>query len=244
MALVLPRFVPDRWRERLNGRALALAVVVLVHVLLALVLLLINPPGPKPRNDNTPSVFVLLPDSTPQRARKAAARKRPAATKPLATTTVPPPEKPVVPAKPVIFGELAYNAVDISKMPSAAPPGTADTGTGQDGDTAEGVGTGPGGVTLYKAEWQREPTKAELSFYMPRNQPNDSWGTIACRTAPRNLVEDCVPLGDYPGGSGIARGLVNAAWQFRVRPPRINGKPEIGAWVRIRIDFSSKARDE
>ena len=244
MALVLPGAMPDRWRERLNGRALALAVVVLVHVLLALVLLLINPPGPKPRNDNTPSVFVLLPDSTPQRARKAAARKRPAATKPLATTTVPPPEKPVVPAKPVIFGELAYNAVDISKMPSAAPPGTADTGTGQDGDTAEGVGTGPGGVTLYKAEWQREPTQAELSFYMPRNQLNDSWGTIACRTAPRNLVEDCVPLGDYPGGSGIARGLVNAAWQFRVRPPRINGKPEIGAWVRIRIDFSSKARDE
>ncbi len=242
--MAISRFVPDRWRDRINGRALAFIIVVLVHLLLALVLLLINPPGPKPRNDNTPSVFVLLPDSTPQRARKSAARKRPAASKHVATTPVPPPERPVVPAKPVIFGDLAYNAVDISRMPSAPAAGTVDAGTGQDGDTAEGVGTGPGGVTLYKAEWQREPTNAELRFYMPKNQHADSWGTIACRTAARNLVEDCVPLADYPGGSGIARALVNAAWQFRVRPPRIDGKPEIGAWVRIRIDFSQKAREE
>ena len=244
MALAFPQLLPGWQRQRISGRALAFAIVVLVHLLLVLLLILIVPPAPKKRNDNTPSVFVLLPDSTPQRARKASARKRPAASKPLATTTVPPPENPVVPAKPVIFGELAYNAVDISKMPSAAPPGIADVGTGEDGDTAQGVGTGPGGVTLYKAEWQREPTQAELSFYLPKNQSNDSWGVIACRTAARNLVEDCVPMADYPGGSGIARGLVNAAWQFRVRPPRINGKPEIGSWVRIRIDFSSRTREE
>lgn len=244
MALAFPQLLPGRQRERSNGRALAFAIVVLVHLLLVLMLILIVPPAPKKRSDNTPSVFVLLPDSTPQRARKAAARKRPAASKPLATTPVPPLEIPVVPAKPVVFGDLAYNAVDISKMPSTAPSGTADAGSGQDGDTAQGVGTGPGGVTLYKAEWQREPTQAELSFYMPKNQPDDSWGTIACRTAARNLVEDCVPLGDFPSGSGIARGLVNASWQFRVRPPRINGKPEIGSWVRIRIDFSANGRED
>lgn len=227
----------------LRGRALAFAIVVLVHVLLALLLLLITPPGPKKRNDNTPSVFILLPNSEPQRARKAAAKAKPAATKPLATTTVPPPEKPAVPTKPVIFGDLAYNAVDISKMPSAAPVGTADAGTGTDADTAAGEGTGPGGVTLYKAEWVREPTNAELSFYLPKRRMPESWGVIACRTIPRNLVDDCVPLGDYPAGSGIARALVNAAWQFKVRPPRVNGVPEVGAWVRIRIDFSEAARE-
>jgi glycerol-3-phosphate dehydrogenase len=37
-----------------------------------------------------------------------------------------------------------------------------------------------------------------------------------------------------------ARALVNASWQFKVRPPRINGIPEVGSWVRIRIEFSSK----
>ncbi|MBC7507089.1 MAG: hypothetical protein H7267_15440 [Sandarakinorhabdus sp.] len=235
------RVLPNRQRERLSGRALAFIIVVLVHLLLAGVLLLLTPDKPQPHNNDTPNVFILLPDPTPQRQRKPAPKARPPASKALTRTPVPPPKKPEPPAKPVVFGDLAYNAFDIAKIPSAAPASTADAGVGADSDAAAGVGTGPGGVTLYKAEWQREPTHAELSFYMPKGLPDDSWGMIACKTVARNLVEDCQPLDDWPHGSGIARGLVNAAWQFKVRPPRINGKPEIGSWVRIRIDFSSKA---
>jgi protein TonB len=244
MASVLDQFLPDRQRIPLRGRALAFVIVVIVHILLALVLLLLTPTGAKKRNDNTPSTFILLPNAEPQRERKAAKRSKPAASKPVATTTVPPPEKPTVASKPVIFGDIPYNAVDIAQMPSAAPASIAEAGTGQDSDDAKGVGTGPGGVTLYKAEWQREPTNAELSFYMPKNQQDNSWGMIACRTIPRNLVDDCVPIDDYPRGSGIARALVNASWQFKVRPPRINGIPEVGSWVRIRIEFSSKNNPE
>ncbi|KAB7648307.1 hypothetical protein [Polymorphobacter fuscus] len=243
---MLDRFLPGRQRERLSGRALAFVVVLLVHLLLALVLIFLTPPGPKKRNDNTPNVMVLLPDSEPQRERKAAPRAK-AASKPLATprpstTPIPPVATPAPPTKPVIFGDLAYNSVDIAKIPSVAPSSSADAGTGQDSDSAQGVGTGPGGVTLYKAEWVREPTNAELSFYMPKNLPEASSGMIACRTAPRNLVEDCVALDDDPRGTGISRALVNAAWQFKVRPPRINGKPEVGSWVRIRIEFTERAR--
>jgi protein TonB len=62
-------------------------------------------------------------------------------------------------------------------------------------------------------------------------------GLIACRTAPHYRVEDCVALGEYPEGSQISRSVLAAAWEFRVRPPRLGGRPLIGSWVRIRIDY-------
>ena len=103
------------------------------------------------------------------------------------------------------------------------------------GDSQE-VGRGPHGQVLYAAEWARVPTDAELGGYMPRNA-QEGWGLIACRTAPQNRVEDCIELGQSPAGSHFASALRQAAWQFRVRPPRKNGKAMIGEWVRIRIDY-------
>ena len=112
------------------------------------------------------------------------------------------------------------------------------TGTGS-GNDSPSVGTGPGGQKLYAAEWYREPTHAEMVTYMPRNVAQ-GWGVIACRTVERYHVDDCVVLGESPG-SGIARGMRQAAWQFLVRPPRIDGKSQVGTWVRIRFDIDPKA---
>ena len=129
-----------------------------------------------------------------------------------------------------------------AKAPAPAKPaparpslmGPPDTGT--PGDTPRVGGSGPNGEPLYAAAWYREPYESELSGYLS-TASGPGWGLIACRTAPDFRVEDCVALGESPTGSNIARAVLAAAWQFRVRPPRIGGRSMVGEWVRIRIDY-------
>ena len=156
--------------------------------------------------------------------------------KPLPKPRVVLPAKPTIALPPhetpwVEMSKEDMAASDIGKMPKMA-------GGGASAGDSEAVGRAPNGEVLYAAEWARHPTNAELGGYLPRNAP-DGYGLIACRTAPQNRVEDCVELGQSPRGSHLASAVRQAAWQFRVRPPRKNGKPLIGSWVQIKIEYYS-----
>ena len=50
-------------------------------------------------------------------------------------------------------------------------------------------------------------------------------------------------IDEYPQKSNIARAVLAAAWQFRVRPPRRGGRVLIGEWVGIRIDYGIRSID-
>jgi protein TonB len=65
---------------------------------------------------------------------------------------------------------------------------------------------------------------------------------IACRTVADFRVDDCVAVGESRG-SQLVRAMLAAAWQFRVRPPRIGGRLQVGEWVRIRIDYGVRQRN-
>jgi protein TonB len=103
------------------------------------------------------------------------------------------------------------------------------------------VGTAPNGEPLYAASWYERPRREALAAYLSTSR-GPGWGLIACRTAPGYRVEDCVGLGEYPEGSQIMRSVLAAAWEFRVRPPRLGGRSMVGSWVRIRIEYGMEPR--
>lgn len=117
-----------------------------------------------------------------------------------------------------------------------APPASSST---RDSRVVEG--SGPNGEKLYAAAWQREPYESEVRGYLSTAQP-PSWALIACRTVADFRVDDCVALGESPRGSQIARAVLAMAWQFRVLPPRVGGRYQVGEWVRIRFEYGLNRR--
>jgi protein TonB len=239
-------YLPPSSRDRpsRSRRALSLALALAIEILLLLAFFTISFREKRPPvfEGGRLSTFDLAADSE-QDSTKSAQKQQQAITRPRPRPS-PPIPKPTIelPPRPLQMIEVTREEFlnsDIAKLGTAAngPSGEQMAGGHSPGDS-EMVGTAPNGEPLYAAEWYREPTHMELSAYMPKTMPeNGGWGMIACKTAPRYRVEDCVELGQAPSGSHLAGAVRQAAWQFLVRPPRIGGKPMIGEWVRIRITY-------
>ena len=231
-------------RTRLAALLLSLALVALIlATLIAMGMLDTLPGGP---GERLTAVTMSSRNQEQQKQQQAKTNNSAAPQLNQPVLPVPPhlPKPPIISkAPPVQMIEMSradMAAADISKMGNRAG---ASAGNGNSAGTY-GPGEGPGGAKLYQAEWYREPTRAEIGGYLPASVPPGSWGMIACKTIERYHVENCMQLGESPPGSGLARALRLASWQFLVRPPRIDGKPVISAWVRIRFDFTKPPRGE
>lgn len=242
MQSIAPHAYSSRGSLRQRGASAALALAIAILIIVGLILSGIIPPLVVPVATRALSTFNVAagsrtpaPTQRPKPRAKAAAKSAPA----RPARTLPPPVVPMTVSPPtgmIVLSKEDFAAADIGQIKGTARAGDGDTGTATaDSASTYGPGDGPGGRTLYAAQWVREPTRAELAFYLPAKR-DEGWGMIACRTVPRNRVEDCRVLGESPG-SGIGRGLREAAWQFQVLPPRVNGRPMIGTWVRIRFDL-------
>jgi len=247
MQLAFHRYFSDSHRAPTWRRAAALVLALVVHALI-IMMLLRQAPSVTRKVESVLRTFQLSPDraAEPEKAKAKAAPKSKPRTRPKQAPA--PPKPPVVPpvtvptAPPmIILNREEFAAADISKLPSPKENTEGAEGNGQDSKAVYGPGEGPGGRQLFEAEWYRRPTHAELAGYLPANAPKSGWGLVACRTIEHYQVDNCQTLGESPLGSGLARAVRLAAWQFRVLPPRIDGKPVIGAWVRIRIDYSQGA---
>lgn len=224
-------------RERASAGALSLLMLVLFAIAIIRMGYF----------DNLPPVFgehltaITLHNEASSAASSKTAPKQPL---PKVPVTVPVPTPPVPPPQIVIPDQKAppVNFIHLSSedMASADIGKMHGQGAGESNGEAKadyGPGEGPGGQHLYKAEWYREPSRAELAGYLSERNAGAEWAMIACKTIEHYHVENCQALGESPAGSGLARAMREASWQFLVIPPRINGKPQVGAWVRIRFDF-------
>jgi len=227
-----------QWLGTLDRRRVTtLIIVLIIEALIIFAVITANmssPPRRTVQNDLV-AINLSLPkavaEKKPVSTNGASARpkERPAA--PVPVVKVPRPSSPFV-----IISREDFAASDISKLGKSTGSG-ASSGA----KSAYGPGEGPGGKTLYPAEWYVEPSRTALAAYLPNGAPEGSWAMIACRTIENYQVDNCYGLGQSQ--QGLSSALRQAAWQFRVRPPRVDGKPLVGAWVRIRFDFNKDGRD-
>jgi protein TonB len=211
-----------------------MALALGVNIGLAFLLLWLGWFPQEPKKMSQALVVDFLPESHSAAKPRMRASKRQPERKPLPV---------VLPAKPTIA--TLPPAMPLPKPLPFIPMSREDMAAGDIGKLAKAnsnagdseiVGRGPHGEVLYNAEWARRPTPTELGGYLPKSA-GDGFGLVACKTIAGNRVEDCVELDQTPG-SRLASAVRQAAWQFRVRPPRRNGVPLIGSWVRIRIDYA------
>jgi hypothetical protein len=232
------------WRPAtIKNRTVILALVVMIEAMIVIALLMQRPEPPEPPVPTAPAVFDLQPAAQPASARSQQRKSRKAAQTATAKPVPrPPAQTPPVPdakQKIVVMTKADYAATDIGALASRSAAGSSAAGKGK-GPAMSGPGEGPGGARLYNAEWYVEPSRGELALYLPNGAPPNSWAMIACRTIANYHVENCVGLGESPPGSGLARAMRLASWQFRVRPPSVDGRPLIGSWVRIRFDWNER----
>lgn len=247
-------------RARYGTRAVGIALTLLLELLLVAILLTLGmtkreePPvfsslttidvgDQNETPDTTESEDQPQPDSpvTPDAA--PVEQPLPSALPPLPSpirTPAPPPPPPAEEPQPQPQASPSPNRPRAVIRPGGGTYGPAGSSARNEGDS-QVVGTAPDGSPLYAARWYREPTDAELGAALSTVDP-PAWALIACKTAPRWAVTDCVGIEQYPSSSNMMNAVLATAWQFQVRPPRRGNQALMGAWVRIRISYTEGRR--
>jgi len=251
------RLILDRLPEDFSRRGAGLALALAIELLIVILLLTLGLGRSEPEEDTLAvTSFDVSEPPAPSTEQEQAAQSEAASAPAEQSEPLPEVAEPQI-AAPTLPSALPLPRFELPPSPAPAPSptpssrigavvrsdrnyGPADTGSSR-GEDSPVVGTAPDGSPLYAARWFREPTNDELSGYLS-TASSPGWGLIACKTAPNWRVEDCEIVDEYPSGSGIARATQAAAWQFKVRPPRLGGEYQVGSWVRIRIDYTRTQR--
>ena len=232
---------PDIYSPRANafqgsGRSRLMAALLSLGMLALFLFLMIQMGLVQLGTSGAPAKLVSVNLSASSGAVRKSAKAQASASHQSTKPRPVPQQSPPKPARLLWLSHDEFAAADIAHLPRHSQD-TGDEGSQNSGSTY-GPGEGPGGAQLFNAAWYREPSHGELAGFLPERVEPGSWATIACRTVENFHVDDCQELDESPPGSGLSRALRRAAWQFLVRPPRVNGQAKLGTWVRIRFDFN------
>jgi protein TonB len=230
----VPRSLTERLREDWRRKTAGAAIALTLEALLILVLIALGVHAlPRKEVPMAPATFDVSEESKkPEPAAKAA----PAPTQRQATTPQPQPAPPTVSPQQM----QSFDISRLARPPAPKAPAYGPAYSPAFGDS-ERVGTAPNGQPMYAASWYpHEPTHQEMAGYLSTAQPG--WALITCKTVPDYRVEDCVGLDEYPEHSHLIESVIAASWQFRVRPPRVNGVLQVGDWVRIRFTYEETVK--
>jgi len=243
----LAEFAQTERGRRVIGMTAALAIEALM-LLMLLAMAIRDEPEPVPMAEV--STFDVQDAAAPETPPEAEPEDMPSALEPEPRPVAEPVAQPSAAPEPAP-APLPPAAVIPRPAPAApardsAPPANTrvygpPAPANRPRDSAR-VGTAPGGQPLYAAAWYRRPRDDEMRGYLSTAEPG--YAMIACRTVADFRVEDCVLEAEYPPGSQMGRAVLGMAWQFRVRPPMLGGRYQVGEWVRIRITYTVQERFE
>ena len=244
----------DWSRDDIKRRGIGFVIALLLEaiIIIAILSLSMRAGGPAAGSRGL-STFSLEAEAESAASADKSETKTPVAKKVESEVTPPIPKPLLPPINPVKVpppnpdfikvSKSEFDAMDLSKLPAGGASGSGEgKGSGQGSKGMMGPGLGPGGAQLYPVAWLREPYESELAPYLAaiKRIPPGASADIACRMAAYNRVENCQIIAENPRGTGLAKALRLAAWQFLVKPPRIDNKPQLGVWVRIHFDFGVK----
>ncbi|KUR77139.1 hypothetical protein AQZ49_10065 [Novosphingobium sp. FSW06-99] len=239
--------VPGRYGAPRQSRYVAAVLSAGVCGLLALVLISMAAVQDLGRgNQSILTALTLVPppvekQKQPKPTKAAQAPKPAQQTAPAATMKQPPhidvnnPNKVEWPPGFIHTDHLEMANSDIAKIHSGVAPGNAQAS----GGGGHSFGDGPDDRGYYRAHWYRKPPRSVYESYMrPEQRGITGWGEVVCRAIDQHHVEDCHELAESPRGSGFARVMREAAWQYLIWPPKKGTEYLIGAEVVFHTDFN------
>ena len=251
----------EKLKRRFGDRTVALTGTILLELLLIAMLLSIGLYEPEEEVEIAPSLTTFdasdasaEPEGEPEEQAEQSEQQE-AVEVEVQPPVTPPRPSPLdivpIPRPAITPPPIEVPPPQIVETPQVAPPddrpravirsdrnfGPANSGGNRGKSDTQIVGTAPDGSPLYAARWFREPTRQEMSGYLDTVEP-PAWALIACKTAPRWEVVDCVPLDQSSPNSNIMNAVLASTWQYQVRPPVRGTQSLVGSWVRIRISYT------